>query len=109
MNKQVLNMKESNKLPPAISHKKLSLLLLNAQKDKFSNFDESEQNTKLQDELIADLDNWETSTKSLLKKISSRNEKYLENKSSNSLMALGAMEVHLNMALQALQGFKRNS
>ena len=82
---------------------------MNAQKDKFSNFDESEQNTKLQDELIADLDNWETSTKSLLKKISSRNEKYLENKSSNSLMALGAMEVHLNMALQALQGFKRDS
>ena len=102
-------MKESNKLPPAISHKRLSLLLLKAQKDKFSNFDESEQNTKLQDELIADLDNWETSTKSLLKKISSRNEKYLENKSSNSLMALGAMEVHLNMALQALQGFKRDS
>ena len=102
-------MNESNKLPQAISHKKLSFLLLNAQKDKFANTEESEQNTKLQDELLAELDNWELSTKSLLKKISSRNEKFLQEKSSNSLMALGALEVHLNMALQALQAFKKDS
>ena len=102
-------MDESNKLPQAISHKKLSFLLLNAKKDKFASSDESEQYTKLQDELFSDLDNWELSTKSLLKKISSKNEKYLSNKSSNSIMALGAMEVHLNMALQALQAFKKDS
>ena len=102
-------MNESNKLPQAISHKKLSFLLLNAQKDKFANSEESEQNTKLQNELLAELDDWELSTKSLLKKISSRNEKFLQNKSSNSLMALGAMEVHLNMALQAIQAFKKDS
>ena len=47
-------MNESNKLPQAISHKKLSFLLLNAQKDKFANSEETEQNTKLQDELLAD-------------------------------------------------------
>ena len=34
-------MNESNKLPQAISHKKLSFLLLNAQKDKFANSEES--------------------------------------------------------------------
>ena len=102
-------MNESNKLPQAISHKKLSFLLLNAQKDKFASSEECEQNTKLQDELLSELDNWKLSTKSLLKKISSRNEKYLQDKSSNSLMALGAMEVHLNMALQALQAFKKDS
>tara|TARA_Y100001978_G_C23381515_1_gene285701 strand:+ start:201 stop:509 length:309 start_codon:yes stop_codon:yes gene_type:complete len=102
-------MEESNKLPQAISHKKLSFLLLNAQKDKFASGLESDQNTKLQDELLEDLNNWESSTKSLLKKISSRNEKQLREKSSNSLMALGAMEVHLNMALQALQVFKKDS
>ena len=102
-------MNESNKLPQAISHKKLSFLLLNAQKDKFASGLESDQNTKLQDELLEDLNNWESSTKSLLKKISSRNEKQLREKSSNSLMALGAMEVHLNMALQALQVFKKDS
>ena len=102
-------MNESNKLPQAISHKKLSFLLLNAQKDKFASSDESNNYTKFQDELLSELDNWESSTKSLLKKISSGNEKYLQEKSSNSLMALGAMEVHLNMALQALQGFKKGS
>ena len=101
-------MNEPNKLPQAISHKKLSFLLLNAKKDKFANSEESEQNTKLQDELLAELDDWELSTKSLLKKISSRNEKYLNDKSPNALMALGAMEVHLNMAMQALQGFKKD-
>ena len=102
-------MNESNKLPQAISHKKLSFLLLNAQKDRFASSEESEQDTIFQDELLAELENWELSTKSLLKKISSRNEKYLQNKSSNSLMALGAMEVHLNLALQALQGFRKDS
>jgi len=102
-------MNESNKLPQAISHKKLSFLLLNAKKDKFANSEESEQNTTLQDELLAELDDWELSTKSLLKKISSRNEKNLKDKSPNSLMALGAMEAHLNMAMQALQVFKKDS
>ena len=102
-------MNESNNLPQAISHKKLSFLLLNAQKDKFANSGESEQDTKLQDELLSELDDWELSTKSLLKKISSRNLKQLQEKSPDALMALGAMEVHLNMALQALQGFKKDS
>ena len=101
-------MNESNKLPQAISHKKLSFLLLNAQKDKFANSIEKEEFTKSQDELLAELDDWELSTKSLLKKISNKNEKYLQERSSHSLMALGAMEVHLNMALQALQGFKKD-
>ena len=101
-------MNESNKLPQAISHKKLSFLLLNAQKDIFASSGESDKNTNLHDELLAELDDWELSTKSLLKKISSRNEKYLKDKSPNALMALGAMEVHLNMALQALLGFKKD-
>ena len=101
-------MNESNKLPQAISHKKLSFLLLNAKKDKFASSEENEQYTKLKNELLAELNDWELTTKSLLKKISGRNEKHLQDKSPNSLMALGAMEVHLNMALQALQGFKKD-
>ena len=101
-------MQEPNNLPQAISHKKLSFLLLNAQKDKFVSSEESEQDSKLQDELLEELNTWELSTKSLLKRFSRKNE-YLQDKSSNSLMALGAMEVHLNMALQALQAFKKDS
>ena len=101
-------MNESNKLPQAISHKKLSFLLRNAQKDKFATSENTEQNTVLQDELLTELDDWELSTKSLLKKISSRNEKQIQNKSPNALMALGALEVHLNMALHALKGFRKD-
>ena len=101
-------MNDSNKLPQSISHKKLSLFLLKASKDKFASSGECEQFTEEQDELMTELDNWESSTKTLLKKISNRNEKFLQNKSSNSLMALGAMEVHLNMALQALHGFRKD-
>ena len=69
-------MNESNKLPQAISHKKLSFLLINAQKDKFASSEDNEQNNKLQDELVEELDNWALSTKSLLKKISSKNKKF---------------------------------
>ena len=45
----------------------------------------------------------------VIKTISKRNKNLLKDKSSNSLIALGAMEVHLNMALQALNAFKKDS
>ena len=102
-------MSESNKLPQAISHKKLTYLMLNAKKDFIVSDDKknSDNLEKLEfDELI---NNWEIVTKDVIKKISQRNKNLLKDKSSNSLMALGAMEVHLNMALQALNAFKKDS
>ena len=102
-------MSESNNLPQAISHKKLTYLMLNAQKelhalDERINTDDLE---KIEfDELI---NNWEIATKDVIKTISKRNKNLLKDKSSNSLMALGAMEVHLNMALQALNAFNKES
>jgi len=102
-------MSESNNLPQAISHKKLTYLMLHAQKelhasDEINNTDNLE---KIEfDELI---NNWEIVTKDVIKTISKRNKNLLKDKSSNSLMALGAMEVHLNMALQALNAFNKES
>ena len=98
-------MKDSNNLPKAISHKKLSSLLINAHKDKFSSMGEDNFLKIEQQEFAELLDNWEENTKNILNKVSSKNKNILENKSSNSIMALGAMEVHLNMALQALKVF----
>ena len=102
-------MSESNNLPQAISHKKLTYLMLNAQKDLNAS-DEKKNTESLEkqefDELV---NNWETVTKDVIKSISKRNKNLLKNKSSNSLIALGAMEVHLNMALQALNAFKKDS
>ena len=102
-------MSESNNLHQAISHKKLNFLMLHDQKelhasdDKVNNYDLE----KIEfDELI---NNWEIATKDVIKTISKRNKNLLKDKSSNSLMALGAMEVHLNMALQALNAFNKES
>jgi len=102
-------MSESNNLPQSISHKKLSYLMLNAQKevifsDDLGNIDDSEKREF--HELIS---NWENITKDVIKTISKRNKNLLNDKSSNSLIALGAMEVHLNMALQALNAFNKDS
>ena len=97
-------MRESNNLPKAISHKKLSSLLTNAHKDIFSSKEEDTIEIE-QREFFELLKNWEENTKNVLNKVSSKDKSLLKKKSSNSIMALGAMEVHLNMALQALKVF----
>ncbi len=97
-------MGETNRLPKAISHKKLSSLLNNAQKDRFSSIGDDTFEIE-QQEFTELLENWEESTKNIINKVSSKDKTLLKNKSSNSIMALGAMEVHLNMALQALKVF----
>ena len=97
-------MRDSNNLPKAISHKKLSSLLINAHKDKYSMGEDDILKIE-QQEFTELLENWEENTKNILNKLSSKNKNILENKSSSSIMALGAMEVHLNMALQALKVF----
>ena len=102
-------MSESNKLPPAISHKKLSYLMLKAQKENFLYDDSVDINTSEKKEFYELINNWENVTKNLIKTISKRNENLLKDKSSNSLIALGAMEVHLNMALQALNAFNKEA
>ena len=99
-------MSESNNLPQAISHKKLSYLMLKAQKDSFSDeLAEIESPEKREFEEL--INNWEDSTKRVVNELSKRKENLLKDKSANSLIALGAMEVHLNMALQALNAFNK--
>ena len=102
-------MSESNNLPQAISHKKLTYLMLNAQKDLNASDDKKNTESLEKQEFDELINNWEIVTKDVIKTISKRNKNLLKNKSSNSLIALGAMEVHLNMALQALNAFKKNS
>ena len=102
-------MSESNNLPQAISYKKLTYLMLNAHKDLNASDDKKFSDTLEKQEFDALIENWEIVTKDVIKKISKRNKNLLKDKSSNSLIALGAMEVHLNMALQALNAFKKDS
>jgi len=102
-------MSESNNLPQAISHKKLTYLMLNAQKDLNASDDKKNTESLEKQEFDELINNWEILTKDVIKTISKRNKNLLKDKSSNSLIALGAMEVHLNMALQALNAFKKDS
>ena len=100
-------MSESNKLPQAISHKKLSNLMLKAQKDSLFSDELAEIESPDKREFDELIFNWEASTKKLIKELSKRRENLLKDKTPNSLIALGAMEVHLNMALQALNAFNK--
>ena len=102
-------MSEPKNLPQAISYKKLTYLMLNAQKDLKASDDKKNTDSLEKQEFDELINNWEIVTKDVIKKISKRNKNLLKDKSSNSLIALGAMEVHLNMALQALNAFKKDS
>ena len=101
-------MSESNNLPQAISHKKLTYLMLNAQKDLNASDDQINIESSEKQEFDELINNWEKVTTDVIKIISKRNKNLLKDKSSNSLIALGAMEVHLNIALQALNSFKKD-
>ena len=100
-------MSEPNNLPQAISHKKLTYLMLNAQKDLNASDDKINTDSLEKQKFDKLINNWETVTKDVIKTITKRHKNLLKDKSSNSLIALGAMEVHLNMALQALNAFKK--
>ena len=102
-------MSESVNLPQAISHKKLTHLMLQAQKELHTIDDPNNTDNFEKIEFDELINNWELVTKNVIKTISKRNKNLLKDKSSNSLMALGAMEVHLNLALQALNAFNKDS
>ena len=100
-------MSESNNLPQAISHKKLSYFMLKAQKDSHFSDEIAEIENIEKREFDQLIKTWEDSTKKVINELSKRKENLLKDKSANSLIALGAMEVHLNMALQALNAFNK--
>ena len=102
-------MSESDNMPQAISHKKLSYLLLKAKKDILSDNNELNNESLKKKELIEFIEQWESTSKELIKKITSKNEDVFSEDSSNSLMALGAMEAHLNMAIQAFNAYKNSN
>ena len=102
-------MSESNNLPQAISHKKLTYLMSHAQKELHASHNTTNTNDLEKIEFDELINNWKIVTKDVIKTISKRNKNLLKDKSSNSLMALGAMEVHLNLALQALNAYNKES
>ena len=94
-------MEEFKNLPSSMSHKKLKSLLSTAQKEfELKDHIKAENNPTnfaLNELLIC----WADLTKKLSNEFQSKNICLEKNKETKSIMALGAMEAHINMALNA--------
>ncbi len=98
-------MNEFSPPPAAISHKKLTALMANAQKDaalthnKESNVPKAFSLKKQEFELL--MLNWSSLSKELLKELKGKSKYLTEGKRTKAIMALGALEAHLHLAIQA--------
>ena len=94
-------MKEFNSLPESISHRELNLFL-DAAKNKFELSNESNKRLPKESDAFNELlEEWLLASKDVLKYLNKNHSDVANHKSSKSLMALGAFEVHLKMAIQA--------
>jgi len=96
-------MSDLDPIPNSISHKKLNSFIRTACKD--SVFERSTDNelSNHQIEFNELTTSWSKLSKKILFHLSQSKNNLAEGKSPTSLMALGAMEVHINMAIQALK------
>ena len=96
-------MQEIPPAPESISHKKLKKLFSHAKKDLTGTAADYSPSTLEKERLEKLLLTWATASNELLEGLRERNPSLCELKGANSLLALGAMEAHINMALQALK------
>ena len=89
--------------PNAISHKELNVLLTKAKKEI------STIETSGNDEIIENQDfnhlikDWTKTSQKILLMLNKKDKVLTKNRNPKSLIALGAMGAHINMALQALK------
>ncbi len=96
-------MNEIPSIPESISHKKLNKFFSHALKEQSNGQDVNAEFQQEKENFQELLNSWSSLSKELLESLK-RSEKHLNNmKGSKSLLALGAMEAHINMALQALK------
>ena len=96
-------MNKNHSSPNAISHRELSSLLNKAKKDASSidNFENHEINqTREFNNLIT---TWSETSQKILIMLNKKEQILTKNRNQKSLIALGAMGAHINMALQALK------
>ena len=96
-------MKKNHLSPNSISHKDLNALLTKAKKEiptiTMAENDEFFESQEFND-LIKD---WTETSKKILESLNKKDQVLTKNKNSRSLIALGAMGAHINMALQTLK------
>ena len=102
-------MSESFSLPASISYKRLKALLANA--SKVSRESIEKQNSFSEDEVTFNeiITSWLSLSNQLMKSINENKDKLALTKPASSLMALGAMEAHLKLAIQALKASESES
>ncbi len=94
-------------IPRSISHKKLTSFMVKAKKESFEYTDiKSNDESKHIDGLENLLDKWHAVSQETIKILSATTPNTLKQRSPKSIMALGAMEAHINMAIQALRASK---
>ena len=95
---------DQNQFPDnAISHKELKAFFIKAKKDISSN-SSSEKNQIKDNQQFNDLvKTWTETSQEILLMMNKEHKFLTDNKNPKSLVALGAMGAHINMALQALK------
>ena len=87
----------------AISHRELNDFLIKAKKD-ISSINTSENNQIKENQEFNELiKTWKKTSQKILLMMNKEQNVLTEIKNPKSLMAFGAMEAHINMALQALK------
>ncbi len=94
-------MSDFNSSPIALSHKQLNKLLASAPKEKFTSTDDQEMSSEIEKEFNNLLLEWTTISKKLLSNLKNIDNNPTNKKRKRSLMALGALESYLLLAIQA--------
>ena len=87
----------------AISHKELNEFLIKAKKDTYSNDSLKNNNIEEKKEFDDLVKSWTEMSQKILLIMNKKEKNFTENANPKSLMAFGAMGVHINMALLALK------
>ena len=96
-------MKKNHLSPNAISHKDLNALLKKAHKEIPPIESPGNEDVIENQELNDLLKDWTKTSKKIIESLNKKDTVLTKNTNSKSLMALGAMGAHINMALQALK------
>ena len=90
-------------LPNEISHKDLNALLCKAKKELLSVETSSNIEINENQEFNSLISDWTSLSRKILVLLNKKDHLSTKNRNSKSLIALGAMGAHINMALQALK------
>ena len=99
-------MSDIKPFPEFISHKKLKTFLSTAPQEGESIDINNLASNETKDILSINIRSWLNSSENLIASIKEGDNYLVANKGSKSLLALGAMEAYINMAIQALKAYE---